>query len=143
MDAEKHFADEIDCRFPYGDLDACKRLIDCGIAISPGAAFAALHEICRPSRHARVTAERLLELLDYWRSRFDHPAAQMMQEVARAIIFKQPLPVDDVIARMNILAGYPPLFPALSILYFSCDDVDERLEPIYDKIWKRWANLTR
>lgn len=139
MDAEKQFADEIDCRFPYDDLDACKRLIDRGVAISPGAAFAVLHEICRPGRHARVTAERQLALLEHWRSGVDHPVADTMQEVARAMIVKQPLPVDEVIARMETLATGQPLFSALSILYFSCGDDRERLEPIYDRIQKRWA----
>lgn len=63
----------------------------------------------------------------------------MMQEVAEAIILKRLLPVDEVISRMKILAAGPPLFSALSILYFSGDDVEERLEPIYDRIQKRWA----
>ena len=131
---EKEFRDEIDCCFPYDDFDQCKRLINRGIAISPYAAFAVLHEIGRPGQSVSVSADRLMQLLEYWRSRFDHPAAEMMRE---------DLPVDEVIARMGIMAEYPGLSPALEILYFSCDDVEERLEPIYDGIHKRWADLPR
>jgi hypothetical protein len=138
---EKEFRDEIDCCFPYDDFDQCKRLINRGIAISPYASFAVLHEICRPGQSVSVSADRLMQLLEYWRSRFDHPAAEMMREVAHSMILKRYLPVDEVIARMGILAEYPGLSPALEILYFSCDDVGEKLEPLYDGIHKRWADL--
>jgi hypothetical protein len=141
--AEKEFRDEIDCRFPYGDLDQCKSLIDRGIAISPEAAFAVLHEICRPGRGVPVSADRLIQLVEYWRSRFDHPAAEMLREVAHSMILKRYLPVDEVIARMGILAEYPGLYSALAILYFSCDGVEGRLDPIMAGIKKRWADLPR
>ena len=66
---------------------------------------------------------------------------EMMREVASSMILGRHMPVEEVIARMGILAEYPRLFPALEILYFSCDDVEERLEPLYDEIHKRWADL--
>jgi hypothetical protein len=138
---DKTFRDEIDCRFPYDDLDQCKSLIDRGIAISPSAAFAILHEISRPGQGVPVPADRLMQLLEYWRSRFDHPAAEMMREVASSMILGRHLPVEEVAARMGIIAEYPQLSPALEILYFSCDDVEERLQPLYDEIHERWANL--
>jgi hypothetical protein len=140
---EKEFRDEIDCRFPYDDFDQCVRLIDRGAAISPYAAFAVLHEICRPGQSVAVPPDRLIQLLSHWRSCCDHPTAEMMGEVARSMILKRKLSVDEVIARMDIVAEYPEISPALEILYFSCDDVEERLETICDRIHERWANLPR
>lgn len=55
------------------------------------------------------------------------------------MIFKRKLLDDDVAARMNDLAKYPGLFPALEILYFSCDDMDGRVEALYDSIQACWG----
>ncbi|MCW5703552.1 MAG: hypothetical protein KIT82_13350 [Bradyrhizobium sp.] len=138
-DIEQSFMDEIDARFPYEDRERCAALIDRGIAISPNAAFAVLHEICRPGRGVSVSADRLMEHLAYWRSAFKHPAADMLAEVAEAMIHRRDLPVEDVIGRMRILAQYPGLYAALAILYFSCDDVDERIEPVDAEIRNNWG----
>src|ERR1700730_4689052 len=139
--AESTFLSQIDCRFPYDKLEQCKSLIDRGIAISPNAAFGVLHEICRPPRSDRISADRLAQLLEYWRSRFDHPAADMLGEVATSMILDLNLRVEDVITKMNILAEYPGLYAALAILYFSADDPEERLEPVVAAIRKRWDAL--
>jgi len=138
---ERSFMDEIDCRFPYEDWDRCTGLVDRGIAISPNAAFGVLHEICRPGRGVPVSADRLMQLLEYWRSHFAHPAAHMLVEVAASMIHSRDLPVEDVIAKMRILAQYPRLHAALSILYFSCDDTEGSLEPIDAEIRKEWSAL--
>lgn len=137
--AEKIFLSEIDCRFPYDNLGQCMRLIDRGIATSPNAAFGALHEIGRPPRSAKTSTGRLMQLMEYWRSNFDHPAADMLAEVATSSILGRTLEVEDVIAKMGILAEYPGLYAALAILYFSCEDSEEKLEPIAAAIRKRWS----
>jgi hypothetical protein len=139
--AERAFLDQIDCHFPYDNLDQAIGLIDRGIAISPNAAFGVLHEICRRPRGVPVPHGRPMQLLSYWRTRFNHPAVDMLAEVASAMIDGRDLDVDDVIAKMAILSQYPRLYAALSILYFACDDVDERLEPIDAEIRKRWDAL--
>jgi hypothetical protein len=114
--------------------------IDRGITISPNAAFAVLHEICRPPRSVRISVDRLIQLLEYWRSRFDHPAADMLVEVAISIIHERDLAVQDVMTKIGLLADYPGLYAALSILYFSCDDPDKRLEPVDAAIRRRWGS---
>jgi hypothetical protein len=138
---ENAFLDEIDCRLPYGDPARCKALVDRGIAISPNAAFAVLHEICRPPRSAQASESLLMQLLDYWRSRFAHPAAFMLGEVAAAMILKRELSVDDVTERIRTLARYPRLYAALAILCSACDDAEARLEPTVTAIRQRWGAL--
>jgi hypothetical protein len=140
-DKETAFMNEIDARFPYDNPEQCKALIDRGIAISPNAAFGALHEICRPPFGVQNLADQLMPLLDYWRSHFDHPAADMLKEVAASMILGQDLLVEDVIARMGFLTKYSGLYAALAILYFACDDVEGRLEPIDAAIRDRWNAL--
>ena len=135
---ELDFMNEIDARFPYDDQEQCRALIDRGVAISPNAAFGVLHEICRPPGRMPDAAEQLMPLLDYWRSHFDHPVAEMLREVAASMIRGEYLPVDDVIARMRSLATYPGLYAALAILYFACDDVEGQLEPVFAEIRDRW-----
>jgi hypothetical protein len=138
-DAEPAYLDEIDCRFPYSDWGRCVDLIDRGIAISPNAAFGALHEICRPGASADVPAELLMRLLDYWESRFRHPAADLVGEAASALIRRERLTAEDVIARMRILASYQGQYAALSILYFASSDPEERVERTDAEIRKRWS----
>jgi hypothetical protein len=140
-DAEITFMNEIDARFPYDNPEQCKALIDRGIAISPNAAFGALHEICRPPHGFQNRADRLMPLLDYWRSNFDHPAADMLKEVAASMILGHDLPVEDVMTRMEFLTKYTGLYAALAILYFACDDVEGRLEPIVAAIREPWNAL--
>ena len=138
-DAETTYMDEIDCRFPYRDWDRCVDLIDRGIAISPNAAFGALHEICRPGASADVSAELLIRLFEYWNSQFRHPAAGMIGEVASAMIRGRRLAAEDVIARMRTLARHQGQYAALSILYFSCADSDERVEQTDAEIRSNWG----
>jgi hypothetical protein len=137
-DAERTFIEEIDCRFPYSDLVECKALIDRGITISSNAAFFVLHEIARPPSGVKISLDRLLELVGYWSSRFDHPAADSMREVAIEMIHGKSMSVDDVGKRMEALEKYPAVGTALDILYFASDDVDGRLEPIDASIRERW-----
>lgn len=137
--AEQAFIEQIDCRFPYDDWEACTKIIDQGIAISPNAAYFVLHEIARPPHGGKPSTDRLRQLLGYWRARFTHPAAAAMKEVAAAIIAGSSLPVEEVIARMEKIAEFRGLHAALDVLYFACDDVDGRLEPVVGAIRRRWS----
>jgi hypothetical protein len=135
---EKAYLDEIDGCFPYKDWGRCVGLIDRGIVISPNAAFGALHEICRPGASADASPLFLMSLLDYWRSRFKHPAADFIAEAASSLIRGHGLTAEDVIAKMRILAPYRAQYAALSILYFSCADPDESVERIDAEIRNSW-----
>jgi|SRR5271155_4393918 hypothetical protein len=136
---ERAFLDEIVCEFPYGDLGQGRKLIDRGIAISPEAAYGVLHEICRPPRGVPFSPADLVGLIEYWRSHFDHPAAGMLADVATSMVSGRDLTVDDVIAKMKVLSEYPHQHSALAILYFACDDRQERLEPIREEIRRTWC----
>jgi len=135
---EEEFINTIDARFPYDSELSWKDLIGRAAKLSPNAAFAVLHEICRPPHSIRTTPDQLKRMINYWRRHFDHPIASVIEEAAVAMIEGRDLPVQDVIDRMWITAKHPNLYAALAILYMSCNDPTDRLEPIYDGIIQAW-----
>ena len=138
-DLEQSYLDEIDCRFPFEDWDRCVVLIDRGIAFSPNAAFGALHEICRPRAHADVATDLRIRLFGYWHSRFKHPVADLIGEAAFHLIRRRTLTAEGVNTKMMIVAPYRGQYAALAILYFCCEDPDERVERTEEEIRKSWT----
>jgi hypothetical protein len=139
-DKEIKFIDSIDCKFPYHDKQECLRLIDESVGISVNAIFSVTEEICRIPTSEKDKAEPsyLLDLLTYIRDKFDHPIKEIIFDTADKMIHGQELTVDEVINRMEIVKEYRGQFAAMSILYFSCDDINERLEPLWDRIMTEW-----
>lgn len=135
---EKEFNDLVSCRFPYQEPERWKALIDRAQCISTNAMFIALYEICRPPRGALVLPEKQREMLAYWRARIDHPLAETIAYCARSMIDGKLLPVDRIMQIMSMISGHVGQYGALSIAYFSCDDVHATIEPHYQKIIADW-----
>jgi hypothetical protein len=139
-DKETKFIDSIDCKFPYNDKEECLRLIDEAIGISVNAIYSVTEEICRipVSEREKVEVSYLLDLLTYIRDKFDHPLKELVFDTADKMIRGQELTVDEVIGRMGVVRTHRGQFAAMSILYFSCDDIDGKLEPLWDNILTEW-----
>ena len=139
-DKEKAFIDRIDCKFPYNDKAQCLRLIDEALALSVNAIFSVTEEICRIPASERDTVELsyLVDLLTYTRGKFEHPLKEIVFDTADKMIRGQELAVDEVINRMEVVKKHRGQFAAMSILYFACNDIDGRLEPLWDNIMTEW-----
>ncbi len=139
-DNEIQFLDKIDCNFPYQDRQENLRLIERASTLSTNALFSIIEELCRipESERPNVSTEALLDLLALTANKINHPLKGLIVETADKMILRQELTVDDVILKMQTVQNYPGQFAALSILYFSCDDKDGKLEPIWDNIINEW-----
>lgn len=137
---EEIFLDKIDCRFPHQNRDECIKLIEAAAFISTNALFAVVEEICRiPVSDKKIVPNAVLwELLEIVSDKINHPLKEMIIETAGLMIDDKDLSVDEAIARMEIVEHYHQQYSALSILYFSSDDVEERLEPVWDRIITKW-----
>jgi hypothetical protein len=140
--SEIKFLDKIDCNFPYLDNSKSQLLIEQASNISYNAIFAVIEEICRIpySERQSVSTERLLKLLNLTASKLNHPLKEIIVDVANKMINDKQLSVEEAVKKMEIVKNYPGQYSALSILYFSCDDNDKILEPIWDKIINEWKN---
>lgn len=138
--ADKAFIDKIDCNFPYHDKEACLRLIDEAASLSTNSMFFVIEELSRiPSYDGdKVTTDFLLDLLSKTKSKFNHPLKEMIVDTAAKMIQGQRLTVDEAILRMKSVKNYRGQFAALSILYFSCDDKEDKLDTVWDAIISDW-----
>lgn len=139
-DNEIQFLDKIDCNFPYQDRQESLRLIEQAATLSTNALFSIIEELCRipESERPNVSIEALLDLLTLTANKINHPIKDLIVETADKMIWREELTIEDVILKMQKVQKYPGQFAALSILYFSCDDKEERLEPIWDNILNEW-----
>ncbi|MCZ8544041.1 hypothetical protein OOJ09_07620 [Mesorhizobium qingshengii] len=138
---EAEFADRIDCNWPYHHISQSRELITTAVGISPNAAFLALSEFCHLPVSAAVESTTLLALVELWLSEFDHPVAPMLAECAISMIEHRLSSVSETLTKMDYVSGYPGLLAALSILCFSCDDVDGLAYARFDEISAAWAKL--
>jgi hypothetical protein len=139
-EAEVAFLREIDCRFPYDDEPRWQGLVDRGVGLSPNAAFAVLYEICNPGRSwkERLKPEQLKGMLDYWRSKFEHPVANVVVESAMARIDGHEPEPQVAIDRLRVVAEHPFLDFALMIVDYAVDDPDDRVETTSNAIVESW-----
>lgn len=107
--------------------------------MSSNAAFAVLHEICRPPHEKKVTSKQLREMVDYWSKNANFPLAAPISKAANAMIDNQELSVSEVIEIMNIVSNHQNEYSALAIAYFSCDDTEGVVEDRYKEIISSWA----
>jgi hypothetical protein len=139
-DIEIQFLDKIDCNFPYLDRQESLRLIAQASTLSTNALFSVIEELCRipESQRSTVSTETLLNLLTVAASKLNHPLKEIIVDTADKMIRRQELTVDEAISKIQTVQKNPGQFAALSILYFSCDDKDGKLEPIWDNIINEW-----
>ncbi len=139
-DIETQFLDKIDCNFPYQNRQECLRLIEQASTLSTNALFSVIEELGRipESERPNVSTKALLDLLTLTANKINHPLKSLIVETADKMIRRQELTVDEVVLKMQTVQKYPGQFAALSILYFSCDDKEGKLEPIWDNIINEW-----
>lgn len=139
-DNEIQFLDKIDCNFPYNDRQESELLIKQASTLSTNALFSVIEELCRipESERSTISTETLLDLLTLTASKLNHPLKDIIVDTADKMIRRQELTVDEAILKMQTVQKYPGQIAALSILYFSCDDKDEKLEPIWNNITTEW-----
>ncbi len=137
---EVEFFNRIHCKFPYKEKQKCIMLINEAANLSSNAIFSVIEELCRIPQSDRegVNSEFLLELLTYTANKFEHPLKEIVLDTAKVMINGHELEVDESIRRMKIIKEYPSQYAALSIVYFSCDDKEGKLEPIWENILKDW-----
>ena len=142
-DEEIKFLSKIDCNFPYDNKQECLQLIDEAILLSTNAVFSVAEEICRVpiSKEGKVEKQFLIDLLNLIRAKFSHPLKELILSAAERIVYKkQEQTIAEVISHMTIVKGYPGQFAALNILYFSCEDKDNKLDHVMDRIVNQWKS---
>ncbi len=135
---ETEFIEAIDCRLPYGDVQAVQRIIERAQGISSNAAFMALHEICRPPRSKKLSLEQHLLLLRIWAQAVDHPLCAQILPIAETVLRGADVPVPVAMAAMQAVAQYPNEYNALAIAYFSCDDKNGEADALHQRITRAW-----
>lgn len=126
------FTELIDCKFPYDDPVAAKRLIGAARTISDAASFVVLEEICRPPQSASVAPERLLALVADWLEQTSHhPLAAQMAALVLRLRSGEELEDDEALRFCRVIAPFDGLYGALNIVYFGTRNVDG---PVYDEV---------
>lgn len=133
---EIEFIESIDACFPYENKTEWMKIIDEGILLSDNASFMILHEICRAPNE--ISPNLLLEIFSYWNSKYFHPLKECISSAAIPIIHSKEIPVEESAQIMNEVRKYSNLYTALSISYFACDDVEEKLDDLYNEITDEW-----
>jgi hypothetical protein len=136
---EIEFIESIDACFPYDDEEKWKQVIKQGAQISDNTSFMVLHEICRAPRSKKISSKKLLLILREWELAFDHPVKNLVVEAGKAIIDNTYIKNEKAIRFMEKISKYKGMYNALSIVYFSCEDSNEQVDKIYDKIVSSWS----
>tara|TARA_Y100000739_G_C20382694_1_gene361966 strand:- start:184 stop:648 length:465 start_codon:yes stop_codon:yes gene_type:complete len=141
---ETQFIDKIDSKFPYSDVKLSKSLIEEAKSISPNAVFTIIEEIARisVSDRKKVSESQLKILLNQTTSNFEHPLLGHVLPTVVLMIENKEQTVDNAIILMNEIENYPGLWGALSLVYFSCDDVNGIADQKFDEIREKWNKKT-
>ena len=139
-DKEIEFLNKIDCNFPYLDRTQCVNIINEANSISSNSSFSVIEEICRmpQSKRTKISKEILFELLYLVERSFEHPLKTIIIETAKKMINNQLLDIDNVISVMNKIREFKGQYAALSILYFSCEDEEDKLKIFWNQIINEW-----
>ncbi|WP_299986139.1 hypothetical protein [uncultured Ruegeria sp.] len=135
---EAEFSQSIDCSFPYANREEAIELIDVALSISTNAAFMVLEEMCRPPQGIDVEKETLLDLIDAWSNRVDHPLARSIVPIARLMAEGNHLSGREAEKVAKSIAGFKGQYSALNIAFFSSNDANESLEIVINQIRERW-----
>ena len=135
---ELEFIDKIEDNFPFENYVESVKLIDEAIKISPNSVFAVIEEICKAADEEGLPEEALINLLKNIDKKFDHPLRKLILETAQNIILLEELSIEETIANMELVREHPQQYAALSIIYFSVDDEDGKLESVWNSITTEW-----
>lgn len=135
---ELEFIDRIEDNFPIENYLHCVKIIDEAITISPNSVFAVIEEICKNAATDAVHEETLINLLKHIDKKFEHPLRKLLLETAQNVILDDNVSMEETIANMEKVRSYPGQYSALSVIYFSIEDVDGKLEKIWESITAEW-----
>jgi hypothetical protein len=135
---ELEFIDKIEDNFPFENYVESVKLIDEAIKISPNSVFAVVEEICKAADEEGLPEEALINLLKNIDKKLEHPLRKLILETAQNIILQEELSIDETIANMELVREHPQQYAALSIIYFSVDDEDGKLENVWNSITTEW-----
>ncbi|MEO6302953.1 MAG: hypothetical protein ABIP51_07255 [Bacteroidia bacterium] len=135
---ELEFIDKIEDNFPIENYLHSVKLIDEAISISPNSVFAVIEEICKNATTDVVHEETLVNLLKHIDKKFEHPLRKLLLETAQNVILEEEMTMEETIANMELVRKYPGQYAALSVIYFSVEDVDGKLEKLWDDITTEW-----
>jgi hypothetical protein len=139
MRTEAQFIEAIDCRFPYADERHALELIDEGCAISANAAYMVVHELARRPHGNKLADSTCLKLLDLVDARFTHPVKDLVLGVARRMVQRERVPLEECAAIMRDVGRHRDQYNALAVVYFACeDDQMETVERLHDDIIAAW-----
>jgi translation elongation factor EF-Tu-like GTPase len=117
-------------------------LIDEAKGISTNSVFKVIEEIARipASKRENVTELELKSLLQKTIDGFEHPFLNSIAKTALLMIEKKEQSVDKAIDIMEEIEKYPEQWSALSLVYFSCDDINGIADKKFDEIREKWNN---
>lgn len=139
MRTEQEFLEAIDCRFPFSDRDLAAQLIQEGCRLSPNAGFTLVDEIVRPARGISAPVALRRDLLNAVFNQLRHPLVPIIKPLAERLVAGQAATVEDALAIMRQVAEHPGQYAALSVAYFSADDVAGVLDREDGIIREGWA----
>ena len=138
---ESEFLKLINCNFPYGDKQACFKLINESADISDNTSYAVLELICcKPLGHP-ILAEEQHELIRAWDKKNTHPVKNNIIKAAIACVELDGLQEKIVLRYMDELKPFNNQFKALMILHASVDDTaTAKYENKFNEVRNAWKN---
>jgi hypothetical protein len=138
---EAEFVDLIDARFPYDDLEVGLELAEQACAFSPNAAFAVVDELARPPRGSIAPVAHRLAILERIAEHLAHPLGSLILNIAHRQILDEELSDAEAVDTMQRVSAHPGQLAALSVAYFSCDDVEGVADREYQRIRALWGDV--
>ena len=136
--SEAEFIASIDYAFPYFAPLRWRRMSARAARTSPNAAFAVLHEVCRPPRSVPVPAVVSGRILVHLYRRFRHPLRRVLEPAIQAHLSGGSLSESHAASLMRKVAAFPDQYSALAICYFSADDRRGTLDRAHRKVVRGW-----
>jgi hypothetical protein len=135
---EIKFISSIDCRFPYSNPKKARALAGQSLKISPNAVFTVMHELARLPKIKRSSQSERLAVLEFIEERFAHPLSGITANLARRMIAKKKISVQQAIRLIKVVGNFPGCYGALSLVYFANDSASPLVDQAFDVVKKNW-----
>lgn len=135
---EEEFCNKIDCNFPYNDKKKWKELIDIWINISVNCIYYIIHELVRIPYSVKVNKGITLELFNYIISKHNDKIIEFIKNTCYLLIEWKENSVNKALEIMEEISKFKWYYIPLNIIYFSCDDIDWKVEEKFNLIISSW-----
>jgi hypothetical protein len=111
------------------------------VAISPGAAFRVVYEVCFPPRSVDADTAIRRQVVEHVERRLSHPLVEVIMPLARNLLKGRWLSVSEQIQVMRKVSAFPGQYSALTIALYAGDPSepwDEELDRVHDQIVASW-----